>query len=311
MAMNEQLRLAAIDYLRLRRLRGYQIGDQGWLIKDFLDFLDHQGFCAITVDNASAWACLPANSRPSWHTTRLAIVRQFAAQVHARDPQLSQIIPPGLLPSRLGRSTPYLYGRAEITMLIGEARNVRPNLQGETLATIIGLMAATGLRTAEALALNKSNVDAKQSTILVRGKGSKQRLLPIHPSTVTALDRYLLESRALVPERGDAFFMNPAGTRPVANTVQQAFRRITRTCNLLPGPSGRMPRLHDLRHTFAVNTLIDAHRSGSGIDARVAALATYLGHGSPVHTYWYLSASPELLQLVSARIEKHFQGDRP
>jgi integrase len=108
----------------------------------------------------------------------------------------------------------------------------------------------------------------------------------------------------------DAFFVGPSGVRPLANTVQQGFRRVATACHVQPGPGNRNPRLHDLRHSFAVNTLIDAHRSGYGIDARIAALATYLGHSSPIHTYWDLSASPELLQLVSDRIETHVQGDR-
>jgi integrase len=307
--MSELLRKSAVDYLLLRSLRGYQPGDQEWLIREYLDFLDLQGFTTITVSNALAWACLPVNARSRWRTQRLTVIRLFAAHLRASAPDAAELIPPGLLPARVVRPAPYLYRFDQVEALIREAINMRPALQGQTLATIIGLMAATGMRTAEALALNTADIDAGQGTILVRGKGGKQRLLPVHASTIAALARYVTSSRVLTPH-DDALFVSPAGSRPLANTVQQAFRRVATACHLQPRPGKRDPRLHDLRHTFAVNTLIDAHRSGSGIDARIAALATYLGHGSPIHTYWYLSASPELLHLVSDRIEKHVQGDR-
>ena len=308
--MNESLRKSAVEYLLLRSLRGYQPGDQPWLIRDYLDFLDRQGFSTITVGSALTWACLPVNARSRWRNQRLAVIRLFAAHLHAGDPDIAELIPSGLLPTRVMRTAPYLYSPGQVETLVGEAATLRPALQGETLATIIGLMAATGMRTAEAIALNTADVDVAQGTILVRGKGGKQRLLPVHDSTITALGCYATRSRALMRmPLDDAFFVSPAGSRPLANTVQQAFRRVTTACHLQPGPGQRKPRLHDLRHTFAVNTLIDAHRDGSGTEARIAALATYLGHSSPVHTYWYLSASPELLQLVSDRLDKHVQGD--
>ena len=308
--MSELLRKSAVDYLLLRSLRGYQPGDQTWLIRDYLDFLDQHGFSTITVANALAWACLPVNTRSRWRNQRLAIIGLFAAHIHASAPDIAELIPPGLLPARVVRAAPYLYSSSQVDALIGEAGILKPALQGQTLATIIGLMSATGIRTAEALALNTADVDTEQETILVRGKGGKQRLLPVHDSTLTALARYGKGCRGLMTPHDDALFVSPTGCRPLANTVQQAFRRVATACHLQPGPGNRNPRLHDLRHTFAVNTLIDAHRSGYGIDARIAALATYLGHGSPIHTYWYLSASPELLQLVSDRIERHAQGDR-
>jgi integrase len=308
--MSELLRKNASDYLLLRRLRGYQQCDQAWLIREYLDFLDQHGFSAITVTNALAWACLPVNTRSRWRNQRLTVIRLFAAHIHANIPEIAELIPPGLLPARVVRAAPYLYGSGQVDALIGEAGTLKPALQGQTLATIIGLMASTGMRTAEALALNTADVDTEQGTILVRGKGGKQRLLPVHDSTLTALARYGKSRRVLMTPHDDALFVIPSGSRPLANTVQQAFRRVATACNLRPAPGKRNPRLHDLRHTFAVNTLIDAHRSGYGIDARIAALATYLGHSSPIHTYWYLSASPELLQLVSDRIEKHVQGDR-
>ena len=311
--MNEQLRACAADHLLLRSMRGYQPSDHAWLIRDYLDFLDQEGMSTIDVTNALAWACLPHNASPRWRSRRLAVIRSFAAHVHASHPDLAEVIPAGLIPARVVRPTPYLYSAQQVRALITQARTLSPDLRGHTLGAIIGLMAATGMRTAEAIALNTEHVDADKATILVRGKGGTQRLLPVHPTTITALDRYRSTARRLLMTAPltDALFLNPAGTRPVANTVQQAFRKVATACDLRPAPGSGPPRLYDLRHSFAVNTLIDAHRSGDDVDARVASLATYLGHRSPAHTYWYFSASPELLHLVSDRIEQHAQEGRP
>lgn len=311
--MNEQLRASAADYLLLRTVRGYQPSDHAWLIRDYLDFLDQEGLSTIKITNALTWACLPQNASPRWRNRRLAVIRFFGAHVHASDPDLAELIPAGLLPARVVRPTPYLYSAQQVGALITQARTLTPDLQGHTLGAIIGLMAATGMRTAETIALNTEHVDCDKGTILVRGKGGTQRLLPVHPSTIIALDRYRMTVRRLLmtAPREAALFLSPAGTRPVANTVQQAFRKVATACDLRPEPGSGPPRLYDLRHSFAVNTLIDAHRSGDDVDARVASLATYLGHRSPAHTYWYLSASPELLHLVSDRVTQHAQEGRP
>lgn len=312
--MNRQLRINARDYLLLREMRGYQPGDIVWLLRDYLDFLTQEGFSRVTITNALAWACLPANISPRWRNQRLAVVRAFAAHLHAGDPGLAELIPAGLLPARAVRPAPYLYSPEQVATLIDRAQSLSPVLRGRTLGAIIGLMAATGIRTVEALALNTEHVDAGQATILVRGKGGKQRLLPVHPSTITALGQYrTAAARAMMKHLASdgALFINQAGTRTVANTVQQTFREVVTACGIRSGPGSRNPRLYDLRHTFAVNTLIDAHRDGEGVDARIAALATYLGHGSPIHTYWYLTASPQLLHLVNDRIQQHTPKGQP
>lgn len=310
--MNEPLRASAADYLLLRSLRGYQPSDQPWLIRDYLDFLDQEGVSTIKITNALAWACLPANASPRWRNRRLAVIRLFAAHLHASDPDLAELIPAGLLPARVVRPAPYLYSAEQVGTLIDEAQTLSPALRGHTLGAIIGLMAATGMRTFEALALNTDHVDNERATILVRGKGGTQRLLPVHPSTIMALDRYrtTVHRTLMTAPRDDALFISPAGLRPVANTVQQAFREVATACHLRREAGSKRPRLYDLRHTFAVNSLIDAHRGGDGVEARIAALASYLGHGNPVHTYWYLTASPELLHLVSDRVEQHIQQGR-
>lgn len=308
--MPDLLRKYAEDYLNLRARRGYQPGDTRWVIRNYLDHLDGQGCACITIADALAWSCLPEHVSPVWHNERLGIIRGFAIYVHAIDPDAADLIPARLVPGRRDRVTPYLYTAAQVTSLMDRAENLQPVLRGCTLTTILGLMAATGIRTAEALALNIEDVDSDRHTILVRGKGGAQRLLPVHHSTIAALNRYRVRVNQNIRKSpgDDAFFRDPVGKRPVVNTIQRTFRAVATACGLGKiQPGGRMPRMYDLRHSFAVNTLIDAHRTGADVDERVTTLATYLGHRSTNYTYWYLTASPELLHLVGDRIEKYFQ----
>ncbi len=307
--MRADLRASAGEYLALRRAMGYQLSRHDGLIDQFLSYLEHQHVSRISVEHALAWACLPRGARPRWHTARLAAIRGFAAHVHAHCAQAAELVPAGLLPSRVDHAVPYLYTSAQLTGLTNQAHTLTPAVRGLTLATVIGLMAATGMRIGEALALDTTSLDTAGGTIAVTGKYGNKRRLPVASSTITALAGYLRASRRLVGSPHDqALFVTVNATRPRAGNVQQAFRALTRACRLPAGTGGHEPRLHDLRHTFAVNTLLDAHRAGVDVDARIAALATYLGHVSPSSTYWYLTASPELLDLVNERIQAHRRG---
>jgi integrase len=180
-----------------------------------------------------------------------------------------------------------------------------------TYRTLIGLLAATGMRVGEAIGLDRDDFDAICSVLTIRnGKFGKSRELPLHPSTIAALGDYL--HRADRPRQSPnvpALFLSPAGTRLLYTNVQNTFQRLVRHAGIMPRSAACRPRLHDLRHGFAVNTLLDAYRDGDDPGARLAILSTYLGHINPVHTYWYLSASPELLKLAGDRLERHLGGD--
>lgn len=292
------------DYLRLRRLMGSTLNNHGRLIGSFLADLEASGQETITVEAAVRWACLPAGASPRWRAYRLAVIRGFAAYVHARDPSLAPIIPAGLIPSKTVPAIPYIYTGRQIRDLMDGALELAPPLRGLTLATVIGLLAATGLRIGEALALDLGDVDLHAGVITVTGKYGKQRLVPVHQSTVTALRGYLRRSRELVEARDpDAFFLTFLGTRPCQGNLQKAFRSVTATLRIPVRPGANAPRLHDFRHTFATASLAEAYRTGADVDARITVLATYLGHVSPASTYWYLTASPELLVLASEKIE--------
>lgn len=307
--MAPDLRASAAEYLAWRRVMGYRLSRHDGLISQFLDHLERRGVSRISVEEALAWACLPRGTRSRWHSARLAAIRGFAAHVHAHNPEAAELIPTGLVPSRVEHAVPYLYTPAQIISLINHAQTRVPAVQGITLATLIGLMAATGIRIGEALALDTTNLDLGTGAITVTGKYGNTRRLPVHSSTISALREYLRTSRYLVGSPQDqALFVTVNATRPRAGNIQHAFRALTRACRLTAGPAGNEPRLHDLRHTFAVTTLLEAHRAGTDIDATIAALATYLGHTCPTSTYWYLTASPHLLDLVNDRIEAHRQG---
>jgi len=257
-----------------------------------------------------------ADARPGthgrWHAARLNAIRGFAAHVHALDPAAAEVIPAGLITARVTRRTPYLYSPEQILALMSAATTISPPLIAASMHTLIGLLAATGLRSGEALALDLDAFSLDPPILTVTGKYGRVRLVPLHLSTADAITGYLSVRAALTgrPATG-ALLVGARGGRLNKNTARSAFRRVASACELRPRPGCGPARLHDLRHVFAVNSLIDAHRDGHDIDARIAALANYLGHVSPANTYWYLSASAELMSVVSDRIiDAHQNGWR-
>ena len=173
----------------------------------------------------------------------------------------------------------------------------------------IGLLVVTGMRVGEAIALDRRDFDAEQDLVTVRqGKFDKSRALPLHPTATTAVRQYLRRSDRPVTRHSAALFVSTAGTRLLCRNVQQTFGALVRRAGLVPHSAACRPRLHDLRHRFAVCTLLDAYRQGHDPEARIARLATYLGHVDPKYTYWYLSAAPELMQLAADRLEHHPGG---
>ena len=164
------------------------------------------------------------------------------------------------------------------------------------------------MRIGEALALDRSDFDADAGTLTVRNaKFGKSRELPLHPTTTSALTRYLRRRDRPRPVGAtEALLLSSVGTRVLWITdVQTSFRALRARAGILPRSAACRPRLHDMRHSFAVNTLLDAYRTDGDPGSRVAALSTYLGHVNPGKTYWYLHAAPELLELAGGRLERH------
>jgi integrase len=240
---------------------------------------------------------------------RLSNVRLFAIHLHGIDPA-TQVPPADILPGRSHRATPYLYSAQEISALMTATTTLRGSHRRATYRTLIGLLAATGMRIGEAIGLDRDDFDAMSGVVTIRnGKFGKSRELPLHPSTVGALGDYLCRAdRPRQTPNVPALLLSPTGTRLLYTNVQNTFQRLVRHCGITPRSAACRPRLHDLRHGFAVNTILDAYRDDGDPGARLAILSTYLGHINPAHTYWYLSASPELLTLAGDRLERHLGG---
>ena len=298
------LQAALDDYVRVRRALGFGLAREGRLLPDFVALLERHGHATITVPLALRWALAPPGASPRWAQTRLAMVRGFARYLAAHDPR-TEVPDPAWLPTpRTTRRTPYLYTDAEVRALIQAARTLQ-GLKGATYATLIGLLAATGMRVGEALALERGDVDDHDPVLVIRhGKFGKARELPLHPTTTAALRAYAHERDRVWPQpRSPHFLLSRAGTRLRYQNVQGTFQRLVSRAPLT-GPRPPRPRLHDLRHTFAVTTLVRWYRAGVDVEVRLPALSTYLGHVAPSSTYWYLTATPELLQLAHHRAHR-------
>jgi integrase len=230
------------------------------------------------------------------------MVRGLAHHLKAFDPN-TEIPSPDLLPYRCRRVSPYLYSDADIAALMAAARALRSPLRAATYETLIGLIAVTGMRSGEAVRLDRDDIDWDEGVAMVwNSKFQKSRALPLHPSTLAALKRYDRIRDQHVRAKDPSFFVSTAGTR-LNNDDDKTFRGLVRQVGLV-SPSGRRPRLHDLRHTFACTVLIGWYRAGVDVEAHLPLLSTYLGHDCPESSFWYLSAVPELLILASERLER-------
>jgi integrase/recombinase XerD len=291
------------DYLRLRRALGFKLGGYDDPLASFAAYVEAAGTGIVTAELAEAWAWRPAGIKPITASYRIGWVRGFARYLHAIDPA-HEIPPPGLLSVPRRRPAPYLYSPEEVLQVLSSARQLRPPLHAVTYETLFGLLAATGMRVGEALALTRRDVALVEGTLTVRhAKFNRMRLVPMHPSTTDALRRYALVRDHLCPDPGtDRFFHT--GRVIQRWDAERMFLQITIQLGLRTGTAH--PRIHDLRHTFAVRTLIDWQRDGSDVHAMLPVLSTYLGHIEPKNTYWYLSATPELMQLAADRLEQRF-----
>ncbi len=300
------LREALAGYLTLRRALGYPLVRTEKLLVQFLDYLEAEGAETITVEHALTWARLPEGADPSWWAQRLSVVRSFARYVVVEDATV-EVPPVGLLPGRSPRAHPYLYADGEITALLAATRVLRGEFRRATYTTLLGLLVVTGMRVGEAIGLDSGDFDPTSGVVVVRrAKGSKTRELPLHRSSVEALGAYVSLRTALpTPTESDAFFISPVGTRLLYCGVHWTFRRLVAEAGITPRSPACRPRIHDLRHGFAVHALLDAYRDGLDAGHRLSLLSTYLGHVDPAGTYWYLSAAPELLGLAAARLEKN------
>lgn len=303
--LRDQLR----DYLSLRRALGFRLKEAELFLKSFCTFMERRDESIVTAQLALQWAMAPANIRPTSWANRLTTVRQFARYLQGFEPR-TEVPSTRLLPFRPRRCKPYLYSHREIRRLMAAAKvmSSRQALRPWTVRTLIGLLAVTGMRLSEALALTREDVDLEAG---IRGsKFLKSRLVPLHPSTARALAHYAhrrddcLRERVLAPN----FLLTGHGRKFQTSQVHKAFYAISRAIGLRGPGINRGPRLHDMRHRFATETLLRWSRSGMEIDREMPTLSTYLGHANISDTYWYLSAHPELMRHAALRLERRWGG---
>jgi integrase/recombinase XerD len=297
------------DYLRIRRSLGFRLREAEFCLQNFVAFLQSERAPYITKELALRWATQPTKVHPATWAQRLGIVRRFAIWHSAIDPR-TEIPPVGLLPHRYRRKPPYIYSDEEIEKLLRHTQQLSSpkGLRARTYTTLVGLLLVTGMRVTEALGLDRPDVDLKLGILHIRrGKFGKSRYVPVHPSTVEALKKYAEYRDRILPAPApstSALFLSEQGRRITESTAEYTFAKLCQRIGLRAAAKGRGrgPRLMDMRHRFAVRTLIHWYRSGLDVERELPKLSTYLGHVHVNHTYWYLEAVPELLQLATDRL---------
>lgn len=303
------------EYLVFRRGLGFDPSSQAWQLRAFARHADRVGHNGhMTIDLAVQWATSSSGPKdPAQAARRLSIVRQFARHRAALDPD-TEVPPAGLLGRVGGRKAPHIYSDEEIAALLRQARTLLPRrgLRPRTYVAYLSLLASTGLRLSEACRLKPGDVDLADGVITVReGKFRKSRLVPLHPTTTRALARYSAERDASerAPSTG-CFFRTDRASELRPDAVHKTFSRLRQRLGWTDRGRARRPRLHDLRHTFAVRRLVRWYQEGVDIDRKMLALSSYLGHARVTDTYWYLSAAPELMAIASRRFARHVQRDQ-
>ncbi len=308
------LRENVTDYLATRRVLGFKLEGLSKLLWSFVEFCEQRGATRVQNDLAILWATTPIKVpvNDALIARRLDAVRVFARYQHALDP-LTQIPVEEHRPRRYRPKQPNILSQDDICALLAATSILEPGFKALTWRTLIGLLAATGLRPGEACRLAVSDLDLAGGVIQVlETKFGKSRLVFIHPSTVTVLADYLQARRAWAgasTHTSATVFLNTRGAPICPDRLNVTFRQIVAAAGLATAPGHRPVRLHDLRHTFAVTTMIAWYRDGHDVQARLPLLSTWLGHVDPASTYWYLHTVPELLTLAADRLDN--TGEAP
>jgi len=299
------------NYLSFRRGLGFKLKSHASALRDFVRFLGDQKAEYISSQLAVDWAQQAQAAQPAHRVRRLGMARDFALYLSARDSR-TEIPPNNLLSGSYQRSQPYIYTGEQIHKIINEASALKRygELRPHTYCTLFGLLAVTGMRISEIIALDREDVDLDKGILTVRqGKFGKSRFIPIHSSTLQKLQDYVRFRERFVKEPSTkSFFISDRGVRLTNWIVRATFIKLSRRIGLRGVTDSHGPRIHDLRHTFAVTTLIKWQRDGVDIQQRLPLLSTYLGHVKVSDTYWYLTAVPELMGAINEHLEK-FLGD--
>jgi integrase len=301
-------------FLAERRRLGFQARTTGYALLSFARFMDRQHSQApLTIERMADWARRDKQQRrtPATWARRLKLLRPFARWMRQFEPR-TEVPDESVFGPVPGRVAPHVYREDEIVKLLAAARqlNARGSLRPATYETLFGLIASAGLRVSEALALRDRDVDLTAGMLTVRQtKFAKSRQLPLHPSTVDALARYRrLRRRSVLASAETPFFVATRGRRlgheMSHRQVHRVFIELRNQLGWINRGAHNGPRIHDLRHAFAVRRVMLWHRQGIDIDQMMLSLSTYLGHAKISNTYWYLSAVPELMALAGNKFER-------
>jgi integrase len=304
------LTLRLEHYLAIRRSLGYDLSFSERVLRRFTAYADAEVADHITVDLFLRWKEHFGSANNNTWSSRLGMVRVFATWLQGIDPR-TEIPPAGLVSRKLVRPRPYIYTDDQIAEIVTQAARLPSSygIRGWTCSTLFGLIAITGLRVSEAIGLDDPDVDLDEAVLTVRrGKNGKSRFVPITKDAVDRLRAYRAERNRILGPSPSPFFLRDSGQRPTDWCARYNFAHVCQRIGLRShqrfNKYGRGPRIHDLRHTFAVRTIMEWYRQGLDPDREMIKLSTYLGHTKPEHTYWYIEAVPELLYLASERAER-------
>lgn len=303
------LREAIQTYLALRRSLGYKLKETGVHLAKFADFLQERGAAHVTTRLALEWVEQYQAVQPATRALRLSYVRGFARHHAATDPR-TEVPPMGLLPFRPQRARPYLYSPKQIEQLLRCALELAPSdgLRPWTYYCLFGLLSVTGMRVGEAIRLALEDVNLAEGLLTIRGtKFGKSRLVPIHSSTQEVLAQYRARRARCIRVASPFFFVTSRGNHLDIGDIHRTFYKLSQRVGLRAVGASHGPRLHDMRHRFAIETLLRWYRSGEDVERRLPVLSTYLGHVHVADTYWYISNCPELMGQAVARLEQRWE----
>lgn len=308
------LRQAVDEYLSMRRGLGFKLQRAGKELLDFVTFMKQNRATYVTQSLALTWAQLPANAQPATWAQRLGFVRGFAIYRSATDPR-TEIPAQTLLPFQPKRARPYLYTDDEIQRLLHAALNMphhpqRDELKRFTYHCLLGLLSVSGMRLGEARNLELQDVDLKAAVLTIRGaKFGKSRLVPLHVSTCKVLAAYIARRQRHWADRpvSPYLFVTGWGNRLDSGQIHRTFYALSRQIGLRGASDSHGPRLHDMRHVFATNTLVHWYQANQNPERLLPILSAYLGHVHVADTQWYLSSSPELMQEAMLRLNRRWE----
>lgn len=303
-------------YINFKQSMGYQIKIESEELRRFAKFareINHQG--SLTIDLALNWASEKPHYTRWYRARRLETVHTFAKYAFAIDGN-TQIPPTGIFGKCHGRIVPYIYSNDEVIILMDRAKKLLSpdGLRAKAITTAIGLLWATGMRVCELSRLLRNDIDFDKMEIHIRDtKFHKERYIPIHKTVITALKQYANFRDNLYPNSDSSYFFLTTGGQVLTYRHLECSFKVLRQY-LLPNGNTcwdrRAPRLYDLRHTFACNTIIRWYKEGADINHNILLLSTYLGHVKPSDTYWYLTGTPELLAIATKKFENFSRGFR-